>query len=436
MKIRNWPFWSLPRRVQVTVALVCGAAAAVTVVLLLFYPIQARDIEGIAWFAGCSAAGVETSRRAERFRERHRDIPHKSLNAMWFLPAALLFPPGLVCLLAMLTYVWFWQRVVQHSLHRWVYNAATVVLAYATASVAFHALAGPQHGSRIGLTTDSALLAAGFAAGAVALAINFALVSIPIALTTPDATARQLFGGPSQYLTESAAICLGVLGAAAYTIRPWLVLAGVPVAALLQRTLLFSQLQRAAHTDSKTGLATAAWWHELASREVERALRRDEEVSVLLADLDHFKRVNDTWGHLAGDAVLAAVAGEFSGNLRTYDVAGRFGGEEFVVLLPATGPDRARTVAERLRASIAGLEVVVPAGPGSGRGTLADRVTVSIGIAALPAQARDLTGLLARADMALYAAKQAGRDLVCYLDGPGYLGGPGEESGAVPPLPG
>jgi diguanylate cyclase (GGDEF)-like protein len=72
----------------------------------------------------------------------------------------------------------------------------------------------------------------------------------------------------------------------------------------------------------------------------------------------------------------------------------------------------------------------VPAGDDSGRGALADRVTVSIGIAALPAQAQDLTGLLARADMALYAAKQAGRDLVCYLDGPG------EESGAVPPLPG
>jgi diguanylate cyclase (GGDEF)-like protein len=202
------------------------------------------------------------------------------------------------------------------------------------------------------------------------------------------------------------------------------------VAALLQRTLLFSQLQRAAHTDAKTGLATAAWWHELASREVERALRRREEVSVLLADLDHFKRVNDTWGHLAGDAVLAAVASEFAGNLRTYDVAGRFGGEEFVVLLPGTGPSRARNVAERLRNSVAGLQVAVPTGDHRGPGVPAGQVTVSIGIAALPAQARDLTALLARADMALYAAKQAGRDLVCYLDGPG------EESGLVPPLPG
>ncbi len=302
-------------------------------------------------------------------------------------------------------------------------------IGYATASVVFHAVTGSAAGAP-GLPKNSAVLAACFAAGAIALAVNFALVSLVIALTTPGATARQLFGGPSQYLTESAAICLGVLGAAGYTLAPWLVLAGVPVAALLQRTLLFSQLQRAAHTDSKTGLATAAWWHELASREVERALRRHEEVSVLLADLDHFKRVNDTWGHLAGDAVLAAVASEFAGNLRTYDVAGRFGGEEFVVLLPGTGPSRARTVAERLRSSIAGLKVAVPAGDDPGDRVLADQVTVSIGIAALPVQARDLTSLLARADMALYAAKQGGRDLVCYLDGSG------EASDVAPPRPG
>jgi len=426
---RNWPFWSLPRRAQAAVALVDGAAVAVVVLLLLLYPIHARDIAGIAWFAACAGAGVESSRHAERFRERHRDIPHKSLNAMWFLPAALLFPPGLVCLLVALTYAWLWLRVVRHSPHRWVYNAATVTLGYATASVVFHAVSEHVAGTA-GLTKNPAVLAACFGAGVIALAINFALVSLVIRLTTRGATARQLFGGPSQYLTESAAVCLGVLGAAGYTLAPWLVLAGVPVAALLQRTLLFSQLQRAAHTDSKTGLATAAWWHELAGREVDRALRRREEVSVLLADLDHFKRVNDTWGHLAGDAVLAAVASEFAGNLRTYDVAGRFGGEEFVVLLPGTGPSGAVTVAERLRTSVAGLRVAVPAGDDSGRGVLAGRVTVSIGIAALPAQAQDLTGLLARADMALYAAKQAGRDLVCYLDGPG------EESGAVPPLPG
>lgn len=169
---------------------------------------------------------------AERFRERQRDIPHKSLNAMWFLPAALLFPPGLVCLLVVLTYAWLWLRVVRSSPHRWVYNAATVSLGYATASAVFHAVTGHAAGNA-GLTKNAAVLAACFGAGAVALAVNFALVSVAVGLTTPGATPRQLFGGPSQYLTESAAICLGVLGAAGYTLAPWLSLAGLPVAALL-----------------------------------------------------------------------------------------------------------------------------------------------------------------------------------------------------------
>jgi diguanylate cyclase (GGDEF)-like protein len=388
---------------------------AVAALLLVRYPVHAADAAGSGWLAAGVAGTIESSRRAERFRERHRDIPHKSLNPMWFLPAALLFPPGLVCLLAAFGSAWLWLRVIQHSPHRWIYNGAAVILGYAAASVFFRAVAG-QTGR---LPHHPAALAACFGAGAIALAVNYALVGLPIALTTPKVTARQLFGGPSQQLTELAVLCLGILVAAACSVAPWLCLTGIPVAALLQRTLVFSQLQRGAHTDPRTGLATAAWWNELAGREVERALRLGENVSVLLARLDQFERVNDTWGQLAGDAVLAAVAGELAGNLRTYDVAGRFGGEEFVVLLPATGPVQAVIVAERLRDRIAALRIAVPSREGAGLGTRTYQATVSIGIAALPEQASDLTGLLARADMALYAARQDGPDLVRYLEGPG-----------------
>jgi diguanylate cyclase (GGDEF)-like protein len=396
------------------VLLADGAALALIAAVWVCYPVHARDITGIAWVAAGAVASIETSRRAERFRERHRDIPHKTLNAMWLLPAAVLFPPGLVCLLVAVTYAWFWLRVVRHSPYRWVFNAATAVLGYGAASLAFHALAGS-----LGPHARPGPLAACFGVGLIALLVNILLVGLAIGLTRPGSTSRQRFGGLPDVLTESAAICLGVLGAAAFTLAPWLVLAGVPVATLLQRTLLFSQLQRATNTDVRTGLATATWWHELASREVERALRKREEVSVLLADLDNFRQINETWGHPAGDTVLAAVGRELGGNLRTYDVAGRFGGEEFAVLLPATGPAAACRVAERLRQCVSELQLAVPAWDDRGRGSVpAGQVTVSIGIAALPAQATDLNGLLTRADMALYAAKQAGRDLVCYLDGP------------------
>src|ERR1700690_3349617 len=180
---RSWQVWSLPRRAQVAVALVDGAAVAVSALVLLLYPIHARDIAGIAWIAACAVAGVESSRRAERFRERHRDIPHKSLNAMWFLPAALLFPPGLVCLLILVTYCWLWLRVVHHSPHRWIYNGATVTLGYATAGIFYPAIGG-QSAGHIGLPHGSGMLAACFAAGAIALIVNFSLVSAVIWLTT------------------------------------------------------------------------------------------------------------------------------------------------------------------------------------------------------------------------------------------------------------
>jgi diguanylate cyclase (GGDEF)-like protein len=418
MTLSSWDLWLLPRKARGAVLLTDALALALIVLAWVHYPVHGRDA-GIAWLAAGALASIETSRRAERFRERHRDIPHKTLNAMWLLPAAVLFPPGPVCLLVAVGYAWFWWRVVRHSPYRWVFNAATAILGYGSASMIFHAVTGT---AGPGLPAGSAVLAACFGAGLVALAVNILLVGLAIGLSRPDSTGRQRFGGPPEMLTESAAICLGVLGAAAFTRAPWLVLAGVPVATLLQRTLLFSQLQRATHTDARTGLATATWWHQLASREVERALGKREEVSVLLADLDNFADVNETWGRQAGDAVLAAVGRELSGSLRTYDVAGRFGGEQFAVLLPATGPHAAREVAERLRRCVCELELSVPEWDGRGYGSVsAGQITMSIGVAALPAQARDLNGLLTRADMALYVAKREGRDLVCYLDGPGEL---------------
>ncbi len=125
-----------------------------------------------------------------------------------------------------------------------------------------------------------------------------------------------------------------------------------------------------------------------------------------LLDLDRFKQINDTYGHLVGDEVLRSIADEMTGVLREYDLAGRFGGEEFVMLLPQTRAVDALRIAERVRAHIARLPMVSPAG---------ERVpvTVSIGVAALDAgSSRELTELLAAADAALYRAKASGRDQV------------------------
>jgi diguanylate cyclase (GGDEF)-like protein len=171
----------------------------------------------------------------------------------------------------------------------------------------------------------------------------------------------------------------------------------------VQLRLLISLLgaRRDAAHDPLTGLAnrrTAAGRLEV---ECMRARRQGEPLSVLMLDLDHFKRVNDRWGHAAGDQVLAAVARILCEELRGADLPARYGGEEFLAILPNADSARALRVAERVRERIAGTPIALPEATA--------RITVSVGIASL-APDEVATALVARADEALYAAKQTGRN--------------------------
>ena len=125
-------------------------------------------------------------------------------------------------------------------------------------------------------------------------------------------------------------------------------------------------------------------------------------LSALLLDLDHFKQINDTFGHGIGDDALAAVGQVISANLRTSDFAGRYGGEEFIILLPDTDHEGAAQAAEKLRATLARMEVA----------GLERQITASIGLASYPMDAGDADTLVRMADRALYAAKNAGRNRV------------------------
>jgi diguanylate cyclase (GGDEF)-like protein len=124
-----------------------------------------------------------------------------------------------------------------------------------------------------------------------------------------------------------------------------------------------------------------------------------------MVDIDHFKRVNDTYGHLVGDQVLAGVATALRSQLRDYDVVGRFGGEEFVVLLPRADVAEARRVAERLRSRVGRMAIPVD--------DAMITVTISAGVAIMSLHGDDLIELLAAADLALYRAKELGRDRIC-----------------------
>lgn len=173
-----------------------------------------------------------------------------------------------------------------------------------------------------------------------------------------------------------------------------------------------AELEILANQDALTGTANLRHFHRLARLELQHARRMNRSLAMLALDLDHFKRINDNWGHAAGDAALKTFAVTCRQTLREPDILGRCGGEEFAIALPNTGTDGALIIAERLRRAIEDLRVPLPDAP-----TL--NFTVSIGVAVTgPGQEPEeaVTDLMSRADHALYAAKRAGRNRVSMAD--------------------
>ncbi len=176
------------------------------------------------------------------------------------------------------------------------------------------------------------------------------------------------------------------------------------VAVALENARLFAEVQNLAITDAVTGIHNRRHAYHLALKEFNRARRYGRALSVIVVDVDHFKGVNDTYGHAAGDRVLQYLADLCRKSLRDIDILGRFGGEEFVIILPETELSGGIAVAERLRENIARMAVHVP------RGIIS--VTVSAGVAGLDDNASDLDQLIDNADRAMYVAKRAGRNRV------------------------
>ena len=167
------------------------------------------------------------------------------------------------------------------------------------------------------------------------------------------------------------------------------------------------ELEYLASTDALTGLANRRTLMLRAEQELARAKRYGSELSLLMADIDFFKKVNDTYGHQAGDIVLKKLASVFLLALRDIDFAARFGGEEFVLLLPETNAENALKTAERLRASVNDIQIPLP------QGELV-KCTISIGVASYSSSGNDsVEKLISGADKALYAAKETGRNKVC-----------------------
>jgi diguanylate cyclase (GGDEF)-like protein len=184
---------------------------------------------------------------------------------------------------------------------------------------------------------------------------------------------------------------------------PWLIPASVGGLVLLHRAALVKDLELAATTDAKTALLNVAAWRDRATAALTRAAQAGERVAIVVIDLDHFKRINDVHGHLVGDRVLGSVGRAIRAETRSRDIVGRFGGEEFVVLIDGrAAAAHAIDIATRIRERIA--SITHPEGI---------QVTATIGVAyGVPSDEIGLDHLIAQADAALYEGKSAGRDRI------------------------
>jgi diguanylate cyclase (GGDEF)-like protein len=181
------------------------------------------------------------------------------------------------------------------------------------------------------------------------------------------------------------------------------------VAISVQNARMVQALEEQATTDGLTGLVNHRTFQERFSSMLGRAERHDSPVSIILTDIDHFKKVNDTYGHPTGDEVLRRVAAILKASARKIDIVARYGGEEFALVLEATDRAGARQLAERIRVEVAQQTFQ------SSKGTF--QVTLSLGVSTTPEDAREKAEIIARADQSLYAAKHAGRNrTVCHGD--------------------
>ncbi|SHL19065.1 diguanylate cyclase (GGDEF) domain-containing protein [Pseudonocardia thermophila] len=414
--IAGWALWSLPRRV-LWVVLPVELVTVVTVFATAERCISAMPENWLTRMAVLVLAGVistEVSRGVERVRHRRETAPHIDLSSVWTFAAAALLPGIAAAAVVAILYAHIYLRVDRPAgvrAHQVIYTVSTIVLAVQTAS-AIMGVAGPNpYTSGLGLVLV-ALAVLAYAA------VNMVLVTLVVLLIGEQhdlATFLRLLRGDNECVLEFASLSMGALvGGAMVSLGLGYAVLVLPPLVMLHRTVLVRQLEEKANLDAKTGLLNAAAWHERAGHELRRAERANQQVAVLVLDLDHFKQINDRHGHLVGDTVLAAVADAVRAEVRDEDVVGRFGGEEFVVLLRdvdvADDRRHAEAVAERIRRRVAELAVDIK-GPDGTTECIAN-FTVSIGGAVRPPDGPDLVQLLETADAAMYEAKNTGRNCV------------------------
>jgi diguanylate cyclase (GGDEF)-like protein len=404
----------LPPRAQRYVLAIDVLAVVFLVVLAVRDGWQSGDAVAAGAFLACSTLSIEVFRRTGAPPAR-ADRAANDLTAAFLFPAVLLTHPLYAAILPIPLFALLQARATPDACVKWVFNTAVAVIVSGGTALGFDALAGssaPRH-----LFHSSAMprtVGALFFAIVAYVVLNNVLVFGIIRRVAPGTLWRSMFSDKEMWTLLAGDVCAGVVLTLTWSASPvYILFAMIPIL-LLQRGVLHADLVAAARHDAKTGLANPSWWREQAGRAVTRAQHGNEPVVLLVVDLDRFKHINDRHGHLRGDAVLSAVADTLRLVVRPGDLVGRFGGDEFTVLLSGIDEAQAMATADRLRDRVAHTVSRAIGLDGS-----FEEVTASVGVAVFGQVGVDLDGLLAAADGAMYEAKAMGGNCVRLARGDG-----------------
>ena len=383
---------SLPRNARIYFLCVAAATAAAT---LPFLGRLQHTHHWMAFFILGSAAAV-----AQLFVVRTPRDQAYHTAIVFLIAAAFLLPPELVALMGIVQHVPEWLKMR----YRWylqTFNICNYVLGSMAVWFLAHRILGwssLEHSDRIAI--------AGLVCCVVFVAINHTVLALMLHFARGHTLRETGLFEAEHVATDLVLAALGVAAYAFWLSNPWLIPFAVAPLVLVHRSLAVPQLQAEARVDPKTGLFNARHFGAALSEEIGRAQRFERPMSLIMADLDLLRDINNSYGHLAGDAVLKGIAEVFRAQLRHYDIPARFGGEEFSILLPETPPEQALEIAERIRRAVAQrtFDIETSSEP--------IRATVSIGVAGYPKDGTDANELIHQADLAVYRAKLQGRNRV------------------------
>jgi diguanylate cyclase (GGDEF)-like protein len=410
--VRGWPLWQLPLLLRLYIIAVSAAAVAAAAIAAARTSFDWRQLALFGILLACGLGSVEATRRTHY---APGTIVRDGLS-IWCLPVAVLLPPVYALIVpAPLMALTQLRADPRHRgiAHRRAFSAATLALAYGAASVVFHATPASIAGSSPGLGSHAVwwcLAVAG--CDVLAWMTNNTLIAAAIRLSDPTVQLRKEQFSPEALRADGVQWTVAVVVTATAALTPVLLAAAWPTVLVLRRGMLHGQLVSRTRIDAKTGLLNATTFEREAQAAIAGAARAGRPLAVALVDVDHFKDVNDNFGHFAGDEVLRAISGRLRQRLPDGDLAARLGGDEFELLFQGADNDAAYAIAERLRDAIAQspIRITVPGHEGT------VTVTVSIGVATLQ-PGMTVTDMLTAADSALYQAKDDGRNRTCAAAG-------------------